>query len=95
LPTFTHALAKQPARGFWLYGPEIFRTDCRRHGLRADTASTISVDHARTLARELRDADAMVLRLGAGHGNGDARGETAVALVRHESQLLDPFFLID
>ena len=95
MPTFTYALAEQPATGFWLYGPEIFRTYCGRHGVRADTASTISVDHARSLARELREAGTMVLRLGAGHGDGDARGQAAFALVRHEDLSLAPFFLID
>lgn len=95
MPTFAPALKSQPANGFWLHGPEIFRTYCRHHGLRADTASTISVDHARSLSRELRDADTMVLRLGTGHGDVDARGQTAFALVRHESHALDAFFLID
>ena len=74
----------QPDTGLWLYGPEIFKIDCRRHNLRADTASTISVDHTRTLSKELRDADTMVLRLGTGHGSDDARGQTAFALVRHD-----------
>ncbi|WP_200243646.1 hypothetical protein, partial [Thiohalocapsa halophila] len=26
MPTFTPALARQPGTGFWLYGPEIFKT---------------------------------------------------------------------
>ena len=95
MPTFTPALADQPDTGLWLHGPEIFRTYCRRHGLRADTASTISVDHAKSLSKELRDANTMVLRLGTGHGDDAARGQTAFALVRHESRTLAPFFLID
>ncbi|MBK1631760.1 hypothetical protein CKO31_13640, partial [Thiohalocapsa halophila] len=74
MPTFTPALARQPGTGFWLYGPEIFKTYYRRHNLRADTASTISVDHIKTLSKELRDAYTMVLRLGTGHGSDDARG---------------------
>ncbi|MCF7994696.1 MAG: hypothetical protein K9L88_07640 [Chromatiaceae bacterium] len=95
MPTFSQALATHPKAGFWLYGPEVFRTYCRRHGLRADTASTISVDHARTLSKELREADTMVLRLGTGHSDDEARGQTAFALVRHEDCSLAPFFLID
>ena len=95
MPTFSQAVATQPEAGFWLYGPEIFRTYCRRNGWRADTASTISVDHARTLSKELREANTMVLRLGTGHGDDEARGQTAFALVRHEDRSLAPFFLID
>ena len=70
MPTFTHARSEQSQAGFRLYGPEIFRTYCRRHGLRADTAGTISVDHARTLSKELRDAHTMVLRLRTGEALG-------------------------
>jgi hypothetical protein len=95
MPTFSHALADKPDTGFWLYGPEIFRAYCGRHGLRADTASTISVDHAKSLGAELREAQTMVLRLGAGHPGGEARGQTAFALVRHECLSLAPFFLMD
>ena len=95
MPTFTPALARQPDTGLWLHCPEIFKIGCRRHNLRGDTASNISVDRTRTLSKELRDADTMVLRLGTGHGSDDARGQTAFALVRHESGSLDPFFLID
>ncbi len=95
MATFSEALANQPVAGLWLYGPEIFRTYCRRHGLRADTATTISVDHIRTLSKELREANTMVLRLGTGHGDDDARGQTAFALIRHEDCSLAPFFLID
>ena len=95
MPTFTPALARQPDTGLWLYGREIVQTYCRRHSQRADTASTIFVDHIRTLSKELRDAETMVLRLGTGHGSDDARGQTAFALVRHESGSLVPFFLID
>ena len=83
IPTFTHALAEQPDTGFWLYGPEIFRTDRRRHGLRADTASTISADYARTLARELRDANAMFLHLGAGHGGDGVDVYACESVPRH------------
>ena len=95
MPTFSQALATQPEAGFWLYGPEVFRTYCDRNGLRADTASSISVDHARTLSKELRKARTMVLRLGTGHGDDDARGKAAFALVRHEDRSLAPFFLTD
>ena len=95
MPIFTQALATQPETGFWLYGPEVFRNYCSRHGFRADTASTISVDHIRTLSKELREADTMILRLGTGHGDEDVRGRTAFALVRHEERSLDPFFLVD
>lgn len=95
MPTFTQALATQPEAGFWLYGPEVFRSYCSRYGLRADTASTISVDHIRTLSKDLREAGTMVLRLGTGHSHEDARGRTAFALVRHEDRSLAPFFLID
>lgn len=95
MPIFTQALATQPKTGFWLYGPEVFRSYCDRHGLRADTASTISVDHIRTLSKDLREADTMILRLGTGHGNDDARGRAAFALVRHEDRSLAPFFLVD
>jgi hypothetical protein len=95
MPTFSQALATQPESGFWLFGPEVFRAYCDRHCLRADTASTISVDHARTLAKELREVNTMVLRLGTGHGNDDARGKAAFALVRHEDCSLSPFFLFD
>jgi hypothetical protein len=94
-PTFKHAHSSQPDSGFWLHGPEVFRAYCRRHGLRADTATTISVDHIRTLSKELREANTMVLRLGTGHGDDDARGQTAFALIRHEDRSLAPFFLID
>ena len=48
----------------------------------------MSVDQARNLFKELRDAHTMVLRLGTGHGDDNARGQTAFALVRHESQSL-------
>ena len=75
MPTLTHALTEQHQAGFWLFGPEIFRTYCRRHGLRANTAATMSVDHARNLSKELRDAHTMVLRLGTGHGDDNARGQ--------------------
>ncbi|SDX89372.1 hypothetical protein SAMN05421644_11820 [Allochromatium warmingii] len=95
MPTFSQALVNQPKSGFWLYGPEVFRTYCRRNGLHADTASTISVDHIRTLSKELREAETMILRLGTGHGNDGVRGQTAFALVRHEECSLAPFFLID
>jgi hypothetical protein len=30
MPTFSHAPSEQPQAGFWLYGPEVFRTHCRR-----------------------------------------------------------------
>jgi hypothetical protein len=60
---FKRQLATQPETGFWLYGPEVFRTYCDRNGLRADTASSISVDHARTLSKDLRKTRTMVLRL--------------------------------
>jgi hypothetical protein len=77
-------VARQPDTGFWLCGREIFKTYGHRHSQGADTASTISVDHIRTLSKELRDADTMVLRLGTGHGSDDARGQTGFALVRHD-----------
>ena len=53
---------------------------CRRHGLRADTASAISVDQARSLSKELRDANTVVLRLGTGRGDAGPVRTTALQL---------------
>jgi hypothetical protein len=58
--------------------------------LRGDTATKISVDTPSRLSEELRSANVMVLRLGPREN-----GQTAFALVRHESRSLEPFFLFD
>jgi hypothetical protein len=68
MPNFTPAPPQQPGTGLWPHGPEHSKTDRRRHNLRADTASTISVDHAGALGNKLPQPDTMVLGLGTGHG---------------------------
>ena len=87
---FEKALEALPQSGLWVYGPEVFRTFCERHGVRGDTAAKISVDLASRLPEELQAANVMVLRLGPREG-----GQTAFALVRHERRSLEPFFLFD
>lgn len=78
--------------GSWsVFGPTSFQRYLNQHGFeRRDTASLISVDSLDRLAPELREAEAMVLRLGrASDGPG-----TQFALVATPGRLAD-FFLVD
>lgn len=88
---FGPALAQMPPGRWSLFGPRSFQDYLREHGLpRVDTAQHISVDAAERLAPTLREAQAMVLRLGAAQ---DGRG-TQFALVGTPGHLND-FFLVD
>jgi hypothetical protein len=90
MAVFDAALSGLPPTGAWVYGPEVFQHYCRANGVSVDTAAKISVDLPSRLARELKAAQVMVLRLGPREG-----GRTAFALVRHEDMCLAPFFLQD
>lgn len=83
---------RQLKPGEWsVFGPTSFQKYLRENGFgRVDTASAISVDSLDRLAPELREAGAMVLRLGkASDGPG-----TQFALIGTPGRLED-FFLID
>ncbi|MEO2016233.1 MAG: hypothetical protein ABGZ53_17885 [Fuerstiella sp.] len=71
-----------------LFGPVSFQGYLSEHGLRADTATAISVDSREKLRTELRDNNCMVLRLGRDEGGK----HTAFALVKTDD--LDDFFLM-
>jgi hypothetical protein len=89
---FAPAIRQLTPGGWSVFGPTSFQRYLREHGFtqRVDTASAISVDSLDRLAPELREAGAMVLRLGkAPDGPG-----TQFALIGTPGRLND-YFLID
>lgn len=89
---FGLALTEMAESGRRIYGPTSFRDYVSRHDLdwSGQTPRYISIDSLNDLAKELREADVMVLRLGsASDGTG-----TQFALVEARDQIQE-FFLLD
>ena len=86
---FTAALDELHTSGRPYWGPHNFQDYLKKHGLKADTARSISVDAHEDLDRELRERQTMVLRMGNHHGRG-----TSFVLVRCDS-VRSQFYLED
>ncbi len=91
---FSAALRDPRFRATSVFGPRSFRRYLRDQGLphRGRTAESISVDYFERLPADLRQNDAMVLRLGRSPENP---AETGFALVRIPGAMRSAFFLFD
>lgn len=78
---FEAALESMAKEGALTFGPKSFQQYAGENGLaNADTAQAISVDSLRRLPAELRDAGAMVFRLGAAAGTQNTQFALAKSL---------------
>jgi hypothetical protein len=92
LGIFTPAIEEMNVSGLWYRNPESFVSYRQTHGLPdTSTAEAISVDSISNLDRDLRNANLMVFRLGAGR---DAKG-SRFALARSEAIDMSDYFLLD
>lgn len=87
---FTPALQELQESGNLLWGPYNFQKYLARIGRSADTARSISVDAYEDLARELRDAETMVLRLGS-----SSQGRGTDFLLVQGTSVREQFYLDD
>lgn len=87
---FTPALQELKESGSLLWGPCNFQKYLARIGRSADTARYISVDAYEDLARELRDAETMVLRLGT-----SSQGRGTDFLLVQGTSVREQFYLDD